>query len=300
MSRAKNYIELEAELLLDAKATLGEGAIWHPAERRLYWVDIEGRKLHLFDPGTQESKTWPVGERIGTVVPVVNGGALVALQNGVHFIDTETGKLSFIANPLEEDDIRFNDGKCDPAGRFWVGSMALDSRKGAATLYRMEHNGQITQMLDKLSVSNGLVWTADKQRMYFIDTPTRKVQAFAYDHETGSIRKERDVIAIPEHEGKPDGMTIDESGRLWIALYGGGGVGCWDPETGEMLMKVTVPAPHTTSCAFGGSRLDTLYITTARDGLDKEQLQQYPLSGGIFAIKPDAKGVPANFFLSRL
>ncbi|MCP2044165.1 SMP-30/gluconolactonase/LRE family protein [Pontibacter sp. HSC-36F09] len=300
MSRAKNYSELEAELVLDAKATLGEGAIWHPSEKRLYWVDIEGRELHLFDPTTDENKAWPVGERVGTVVPVVNGGALVALQNGVHFINTETGELSFVANPLERDDIRFNDGKCDPAGRFWVGTMALDSREGAAALYLMEHDGQMTQVLENLSVSNGLVWTADKQHMYLIDTPTRKVQRYTYDHEAGTIRKERDAIAIPEHEGKPDGMTIDEKGRLWIALYGGGGVGCWDPETGEMLLKVTVPAPHTTSCAFGGERLDTLYITTARDGLDNEQLHQYPLSGGVFALRPDAKGVPANFFLSRL
>jgi sugar lactone lactonase YvrE len=300
MSKARNYSELEAALVLDAKATLGEGALWHPAEKRLYWVDIEGRKLHLYDPATEEDKVWPVGERVGTVVPVVNGGALVALQNGIHFIDTNTGKLRYVTNPIKADDIRFNDGKCDPAGRFWVGTMALDSREGAAVLYCMDHDGSIKQVLGKLSVSNGIVWTADRKTMYFIDTPTSKVQAFAYDQETGTISKERDAFAIPESEGKPDGMTIDENGRLWIALYGGGGVGCWDPETGEMLLKVKVPAPHTTSCAFGGERLDTLYITTARDGLDKEQLQKYPHSGGIFALKPDAKGVPANFFKNRL
>lgn len=300
MTRAKHYTELNAELLLDAKATLAEGALWHPAEKRLYWVDIEGRELHLYDPLTDVDTSWPVGERIGTVVPVVSGGALVALQSGIHFINTQTGELQKVVNPLKSDDIRFNDGKCDPAGRFWVGTMALDSREGAAVLYCMEHDGSIRQVLDKLTVSNGLVWTADKQTMYFIDTPTQKVQAYTYDHETGAIRKQRDTIRIPEHEGKPDGMAIDEKGRLWIALYGGGGVGCFDPESGEMLLKVNVPAPHTTSCAFGGERLDTLYITTARDGLDKDQLREYPHSGGIFAVKPDTKGVPANYFLSRL
>lgn len=300
MRKSKIYKELEAELALDAKATLGEGSIWHPSEKRLYWVDIEGRELHLYDPAAQEDKVWPVGERVGTVVPVVNGGALVALQNGIHFIDTQTGELQLVANPITVDDIRFNDGKCDAAGRLWVGTMALDARAGAAVLYRMEHDGRIEQVLDNLSVSNGIVWTADRNTMYFIDTPTRKVKAFAYDQGKGTISNERIAFAIPESEGKPDGMTIDESGRLWIALYGGSGVGCWDPETGEMLAKVKVPAPHTTSCAFGGERLDTLYITTARDGLEKDQLQQYPLSGGIFAVKPDAKGVPANFFISRL
>jgi sugar lactone lactonase YvrE len=300
MRKAKNYSEMEAALVLDAKATLGEGAIWHPAEKRLYWVDIEGRVLHLYDPATAEDKVWPVGERVGTVVPAVNGGALVALQNGIHFIDTNTGDLRSVVNPIKVDDIRFNDGKCDPAGRFWVGTMALDSREGAAVLYRMDQDGSIKQVLGNLSVSNGIVWTADHKTMYFIDTPTRKVQAFAYDQETGAIRKERDVLSIPEWEGKPDGMAIDEQGRLWIALYGGSGVGCWDPESGEMLHKVHVPAPHTTSCAFGGERLDTLYITTARDGLDSELLQKYPESGGIFAVKPDVRGVPANFFMNRL
>lgn len=300
MSRAKHYTELHADLIRDAKATLAEGAIWHPAEKLLYWVNIEGCVLHLYDPVSDEDKSWPVGGRVGTVVPVANGGALVALQNGIHTINTKTGETRLVVNPLKSADIRFNDGKCDPAGRFWVGTMALDSREGAAVLYCMEHDGSIRQVLDKLTVSNGLVWTADKQTMYFIDTPTRKVQAFAYDHETGAISEPREAVRIPEHEGKPDGMAIDEQGRLWIALYGGGGVGCFDPETGEMLLKVNVPAPHTTSCAFGGERLDTLYITTARDGLSDEQLQEYPHSGGIFAIKPDAKGVPANFFLSRL
>jgi sugar lactone lactonase YvrE len=288
--------EVEARLVLDAKATLGEGALWHPAEKRLYWVDIEDRELHLFDPATGKDKVWPVGERVGTVVPVVEGGALVALQNGIHFIDTDTGKLDCITNPIEQDDIRFNDGKCDPAGRFWVGSMALDSREGAAVLYRMGKDGSIQQVLDNLTVSNGLVWTADRKKMYFIDTPTRQVQAFDYDDETGAITKRDEVIAIPESEGKPDGMAIDAEGMLWIALYGGGGVGRWDPNTGELLQKVTVPAPHTTSCAFGGADLGTLYITTARDGLDDEQLKEYPSSGGLFAIEPGATGVPANFF----
>jgi sugar lactone lactonase YvrE len=293
----KNKTEAaEARLVLDAKATLGEGALWHPAEKRLYWVDIEGRELHLFDPATGKDKVWPVGERVGTVVPVLEGGALVALQNGIHLIDTDTGKLTCITDPIEQDDIRFNDGKCDPAGRFWVGTMALDSREGAAVLYRMEEDGSIHQVLDHLTVSNGLVWTADRKTMYFIDTPTRQVQAFDYNHETGAITKRDEVIAIPASEGKPDGMAIDAEGMLWIALYGGGGVGRWDPNTGELLQKVTVPAPHTTSCAFGGADLGTLYITTARDGLDEGQLKEYPSSGGLFAIEPGATGVPANFF----
>ena len=291
---------MEASLVLDAKATLGEGAIWHPIEERLYWVDIEGHALHLFNPATNHDEIWPVGARVGTVVPIVGGGALVALQNGIHLINTETGELACINNPIQGEDIRFNDGKCDPAGRFWVGTMALDSREGAAVLYRMERDGNLHLILDKLSVSNGLVWTADKKTMFFIDTPTRKVQRFAYNDETGDISKQGDVIRIPETEGKPDGMTIDSEGNLWVALYGGGAVGCWDPKTGDMLQKINVPAPHTTSCAFGGEDLSTLFITSARDGLDEDQLRKYPHSGGIFAVKPGARGTPAELFRSEI
>ena len=300
MSKHEQNHQIQASLVLNAKATLGEGAIWHPIEERLYWVDIERHELHLFNPITKQDEVWPVGARIGTVVPIVGGGALVALQNGIHRINTATGELDCITNPIGAADIRFNDGKCDPAGRFWVGTMALDSREGAAVLYRMDRDGSIHQILDNLSVSNGLVWTADKRTMYFIDTPTRKVQKFAFDNETGSISKQSDVIRIPESEGKPDGMTIDAEGNLWIALYGGGAVGCWHPETGEMLQKVTVPAPHTTSCAFGGEDLATLYITSARDGMAEDQLKKYPESGGIFAVKPGVKGVPAELFRSEI
>ena len=296
MSTTKQATEIKPELVLDARATLGEGALWHPEEQVLYWVDIEGRKLHIFDPATGEDRELPVGDRIGTVVPVAGGGALVALQNGIHRIDTKTGKLTKLAAPIEEDDIRFNDGKCDPAGRFWVGTMALDTREGAAVLYRMDQDGSIHQVLDNLTISNGIVWTADKRTLYLTDTPTQQVYAFDYDDTTGSISNRRVAISIPESEGSPDGMTLDAEGKLWIALHGGGAVARWDPESGEMLQKITVPAPQTTSCAFGGKKLDTLYITTAREGLQEDQLQQYPGSGGIFSAKPDVRGVPADFY----
>lgn len=291
---------MEAKLVLDAKATLGEGALWHPEQHLLYWVDIEGKALHLYDPASGEDKVWSVGSRIGTVVPVQGGGALVALQSGIHRIDTDTGKLTFITNPIEEEDIRFNDGKCDPSGRFWVGTMALDTRKGAAALYRMEKDGSTEQVLDNLTIANGIVWTADRKTMYFTDTRTQQVQAFDYDHETGAISNSRLVVEVPKADGSPDGMTIDVDGNLWIALHGGGAVVCYDPATGKLLQRVTVPTPQTTSCAFGGENLDTLYITTAREGLDEEKLKKYPQSGGLFSVKPGVRGVPAHYFVGAV
>lgn len=287
---------IKAELVLDAEATLGEGHLWHYKEQVLYWVDIEGKELHIFDPETKKDTCFSVGERIGTVVPVAKGGALVALQNGIHHIDTKTGKLTFINDPIKESDIRFNDGKCDPAGRFWVGTMALDTRKGAAVLYRMNTDGSIHQVLDNLTVSNGIMWSADNKTMYFTDTPTQKIEAFDYDLKSGEISNRRTVVNIPNEEGSPDGMTLDAEGNIWAALHGGGAVACYDPATGNQLQKVKVDCPQTTSCAFGGKHLDTLYISTAKDGLADEQLKAYPNSGGMFAAKPGVKGVAANFY----
>ncbi|MEP6844646.1 MAG: SMP-30/gluconolactonase/LRE family protein [Panacibacter sp.] len=287
--------EMTATLLFDAKSQLGEGSFWHPKENKLYWVDIEKKELHIYDPGTKIDRHFVVPARIGSVVPVEDGGALVALESGIHFIDTKTGKLTFLNNPLSEN-IRFNDGKCDPSGRFWVGSMELDFKQDAASLYRFDKNNSIHEMVTNITCSNGIVWTADKKIMYYTDTPTGNIDAFNYDDATGNISNRRVVIKIPVGIGYPDGMTLDSEDKLWVALWGGNGVARFDPLTGKMLLKINVPAPHTTSCSFGGKDLKILYITTAREGLNDEQLKEYPLSGSLFSIDLDVKGAPANFY----
>lgn len=296
MQSIKSATERTATLELDARARLGEGALWHPEEQRLFWVDIEGKALHLYNPDTKEDKVLAVGERIGTVVPAEGGGALVALQNGIHHIDTETGKLTFITNPIKEEGIRFNDGKCDPAGRFWVGTMALDSEEGAADLYMLDLDGKVHHKLDNLTISNGIVWSQDKKTMYFTDTRTQKVKAFDYEDATGKISNGRTIISIPKEEGSPDGMTLDAEGNLWIALHGGGAVAKYNPETGEQLQKIKVPAKNTTSCAFGGKNLDTLFITSGREWLSEDKLKDYPDSGGLFSVEPGVQGMPAYFY----
>jgi sugar lactone lactonase YvrE len=293
--------DLQAELVLDAKAMLGEGSIWHPKENKLYWIDIEGKALHIYDPVSKEDKQFPVNARIGTVVPVQGGGALVALQNGIYKIDTKTGELTLMNNPSPDTtNLRFNDGKCDPAGRFWVGTLALDSRRRGASLYRIDKDKSIHTMLDSVSISNGIVWTADKKTMYYNDTPTGTVQAFDYDDKTGEITNRRVVIRIPRGGGGPDGMTIDADGNLWVALWGSGTVCKFNPLTGELLQKVIVPAPNVSSCAFGGKNLETLYITTARAWVKEDKLKEFPLSGGLFSVKPGVRGVPAEFYKGKL
>jgi sugar lactone lactonase YvrE len=289
--------DIKAEIVLDAKAKLGEGSIWHPKENRLYWVDIEGKSLHIYNPVTNKDKEFALGSRVGTVVPIESGGALVALQSGIHKIDTKTGKLTFISNPLPDTaNLRFNDGKCDPAGRFWVGTITLDSRRKGAVLWRMDKDRSIHLVLDSVSISNGIVWTADRKTMYYNDTPTGTIQGFDYDNKTGEISNRRVVVRIARGGGSPDGMTIDADGNLWVALWGSGTVGKFDPRTGQLLQKIIVPAPNVSSCAFGGKNLETLYITTARAWVSEEKLKEFPLSGGLFSVKPGVNGVPAELY----
>ncbi|MEX6691174.1 SMP-30/gluconolactonase/LRE family protein [Danxiaibacter flavus] len=289
-------MELTASLILDARAELAEGPIWNYRENKLYWVDIDGRKLHIYDPETKEDRALETTEKIGTVVPMENGDVLVALQSGIHQMNTTTGELVFMTNPLPDPEIRFNDGKCDPSGRFWVGSMHLKQIKGKASLYRMDADDVVHQMLDNVTISNGIAWSADKKTMYYVDTPTKKVDAFDYDDAAGNISNRRTVIHVPEGSGSPDGMTIDEEGMLWTALWGDFSVARWNPLTGELLGKVTVPVPQVSACAFGGKDLSTLYITTARENMSKEDLEKYPLSGSLFAVDLKVKGVKANFY----
>ncbi len=292
----------QAELVLDAKAKLGEGALWQPEQKVLYWVDIEGCELHFFDPETGIDEKHTLPSKPGTVVPLKNGNCLLAFYNGVF----EWGKVQgeqlkeitfldfFAGNPEQETGSRYNDGKCDPSGRLWVGTYAEEKKQ--CGLYRITSDKSVTKMLDGIICSNGIVWSIDKTKMYYIDTPTRMVQQFDYNDATGEISNGKVIIRFPEGVGNPDGSTLDSEGMLWIAHWGGACVSRWNPETGEMIGKVEVPAREVTSVAFGGDELETLYITTVSEWVDKETLAKYPHSGGLFAVNPGVKGIPANFF----
>jgi len=193
--------------------------------------------------------------------------------------------------------MRYNDGKCDPAGRLWVGSMGMEPpNRYKASLYRLDQDLSITRILDSITVSNGICWSLDKTKMYYIDTPTGKVKVFDYDDQTGGISNGRTAVEIPDGMGGPDGMTIDSEGHLWVCLWGGSCVGCFDPETGELLKRINIPAKNITSCAFGGKDLQTLFVTSANTGMSPEDAEKYPHAGGLFAVEMDVKGVPTFFF----
>lgn len=296
-SCANKPAKIEAELVYHAEATTGEGSIWHPDRQTLFWVDIEGRTLYEYLPDQKDCRSWRFDRMVTTVIPETDSTVLIALQNEIIRVNLNDGStVSIVSVPDGDGTIRTNDGKCDPSGRLWVGTMGFGEQKGAACLYCVRADGSIETKWTDVTISNGIVWSADKKYMYYNDTPTRKIMRFRYDDNTGEILYDGIAVQIPEGTGSPDGMTIDNEDNLWVAQWGGGGVYCYNPYTGDLLAKVEVPAPHVASCAFGGENLDVLYITTARAGLSDQQLKDYPLSGSLFACRPGAKGVVANFF----
>ncbi len=291
-------MSVTSQLVYDAKAALGEGAIWHAQKKVLYWVDIMAGLVHIYDPATGNDRTVNVGQPVGTVVPRKSGGVMVAVQHGFASLDLDTGKLNIIHDPEKHlPGSRFNDGKCDPAGRFWAGTMAMGAdRTEVSGLYCMDTDHSVRPMLDKVTISNGIVWSRDNSTMYYIDTPTLVVAAFDYDLASGSISNRRVAISIPKEMGLPDGMAIDAEGMLWIAHFGGSRVTRWNPANRALLETVQVPVSNVTSCAFGGPKLDELYITTARIGLDEASLAKQPQAGGLFKARPGARGVETFAF----
>lgn len=288
-------MSLQAELVLDSKNALGEGPWWNEAERQLYWVDIERCRIHWYNPATGESDFLQLDQKIGAAVQTASEGQLLcALQHGIYFLDLKTGQTTPIFDP--EADVpgnRFNDGKCDPAGRFWAGTMSMTGEKNKGALYCLDPVTGCRKVLDGVTISNGLAWSPDHRTLYYIDTPTREIAAFPYDPETGALGERRVAVRFGDEPGSPDGMTIDSEGMLWVAVWGGSRVDCWNPATGKRLETIAVPATNVTSCAFGGDGLDELYITTASVGLDPQAQAEEPLAGGLFRASTGTRGFPA-------
>jgi sugar lactone lactonase YvrE len=287
-------VERAAEVLVQANAELGEGPVWDARSGRIAWVDILGRRIHLTDPRTAETESIEVPSDVGAIAPRTTGGFVAALQDGFWVIgDGPPRRIATI--PEAGATLRFNDGKCDPRGRFWAGTMAYDEAAGAASLYRLDDAGAgVTRVLEGVTISNGLAWTGDAATMYYIDSPTQRIDAFAYEAETGEIRDRRMVVRIPAELGSPDGMTIDADGGLWVALWGGGAVHRY--LDGRLDRVIRLPVSRPTSCAFGGPDLDELYVTSAWKGLSADARRAEPLAGALFRIRPGVRGVlPAVF-----
>jgi sugar lactone lactonase YvrE len=284
------------ELVLDARAELGEGPVWDERSGRLVWVDIMRGRVHSFAPGDGSLGTLEVGQPVGAAVPRRGGGLVLALRDGFARVDDGSARLQWIA-AVESDrrETRMNDGACDPAGRFWAGTMALDESPGAGSLYRLEGDGRVEVVLREVTISNGIDWSADGRLMYYVDTPTQRIDVFDFDPGEGTVRGRRPFVSVPAASGAPDGLTLDAEGCVWLALWGGGALHRYTP-AGVLDRVVPLPVTHPTSCAFGGPELADLYVTTASIALPPAERERQPQAGGLFRVRPGVAGRPAHLF----
>ena len=283
------------QVIGDTVSQWGEGPIWWAEQ--LYYVDIEGYKLRSLHPESGEEAEWDVGERIGTVVPSKETDELIyAGETGYVRFNLKNGKKTPLADPEESlrGKNRFNDGKCDPAGRFWAGTISMVKDTGSANLYCLDTDGSLSLKVSGVTNSNGICWSPDATTMYYIDTPTKEIRAYDYDLATSDIKNPRAVVDTATHgyASSPDGMTIDSEGMLWVAFCHGGCVVRFDPTKDKELLRVDLPCIETTACAFGGANLDRLFVTTGiKAGIDE------PEAGRIFVIDGlGVQGLPAFAF----
>jgi sugar lactone lactonase YvrE len=272
-----------AELLVNKQASHGEGPVW--ADGVLYWVDLTGCRLHAWRPTDGIVRDFQFAEPVCAVSPLADGRLLIAFAKRLAYVNLADLSCEEICQVEPElPDTRCNDGKMDPSGRFWIGTMSNDgSVQGAGSLYRLDADNTLTPVLDNLTISNGMDWTPDGRTMFFIDSAAREVWAFDFDPVDSSIANKRTVVRVPEELGLPDGMTLGADGTLWVAHWGPGCVCQWDPKTGALLQRIDTGCPHTTSCCFGGADRTELYITTSRLALDETALAKHPQSGGLFS-----------------
>lgn len=277
---------MNAKLIFDARARLGECPVWDAKTQSLYWLDILQKKMYVDNELFAE-----FDDLVGCFALCKNGHFILGKR--ASFIDFEpaTGKETVLYSLNESLDNRINDGKCDPLGRFIAGTMDMKETNASGTLYSFD-NHNIRALFNNVTISNGMAWSPDYKTFYYIDTPTREIKAFEYDVKTGEIANPRVAIRIPKLYGWPDGMTSDAQGNLWIVLWGGSQITKWNPRKGELLEKISVPVLQPSSCVFGGENMNELFITSARKELSEVDLEKYPLSGGLFKIETDVEGMP--------
>lgn len=280
---------------------LGESPHWDNNKNRLYWVDIEGKKLLSTDIYSHKTTYFDMPDMIGNAVPNHSGGFIVSLKNGIYHFNPSNQQFELLV-PLEthKPNNRPNDGKCDPAGRMYIGTMDLQFKEGASSLYRIDRKDKCTPILQGLTLANGMAWDESKSIFYFIDSQARTIFSFDHDAESGNISNRKPAIEFDEKYGIPDGMCIDKEGMLWIAGFGGGNVIRFNPHTGKRLQRICIPAPNTTSVCFAGQDLTDLVITTATLLLSEEQRHQYPKSGCLFKLSCDTPGFPGVAFQDQL
>lgn len=282
------------DIVLDARAELGESPVWDHRTQQLHWVDILRGDVHTYDPRTAEDRIQSLPRSVGAVALYQPGSLVLAADDGFRLLDLTTG-ASHVIRPVEDDrpDTRMNDGKVDAAGRFWAGTMSRTGAPPAAgTLYRLDPDRTVRVMLRHVSVSNGLGWSPDGRYLYHIDSPTRTVKRYRA-HDDGTLSDPSVLVDTAAYPGTPDGMSVDAEGCLWICFWQGHSVRRFHPD-GPQLHEIPLPVTQPTSCTFGGADLTDLYLTTARHGLTPTQLADQPHAGALLVLHTPTPGLPAH------
>lgn len=292
-----------AELMLESNCRLGEGPVWCSLTNLIYWVDIEGRTINWYDLQTEVHHCSAISKRVGMVALTTTPyKLLLGLQGSLCWYDIKTNNLE-LWKPLETNLSlnRCNDGQVDSKGRLWVGTMQVENQKSEGSLYCISSTGAQWHLLTKLGISNGMAWSADGRYFFFIDSLKRNIRRFEIDETGGQIQllREKVVYQSKHHDELPDGMCVDIDGNLWVAFWGGFRIACINPNTGEEVAEIKLPVPNVTSCNWIGPDFDELVITTAREGLDEQEILSYPQSGHIFRCKVSAKGKDVQRFGSE-
>ncbi len=287
----------EVQCLSENRSLLGEGPCWSPRDGALYWVDILTPSIHRFDTSTGQDSEVKLGTMVSLAIPKATGGLLVATPGGLMTFDDTTKRLTLLCHPeSDRPGNRYNDGKCDRMGRLWVGSLDMSTAANRGNLFRVDPDGAWKKMDTGFTVANGLGWSPDNKRMYFTDTMRRTIYVYDFDLLSGSISNRRSLITLGVNDGTPDGLTVDEEGCLWVAIWDAWRISRYSSQ-GEELLRIRMPVPRPTSCCFGGPDLDTLYVTSASVRLNEEALRAAPLSGSLFAIQlPGIRGLPETTF----
>lgn len=280
---------MKAEQLTEPVAYHGEGPVWCDAWGGLRWVDmLDGDVLSLGPDGAIDRRH--VDDVAAIVRPRREGGAVIGVERGFA-LEEPDGTIRKLGDLWGGDDVRMNEGGCDPDGRFYCGSMAYDHRPGAGSLYRLDPDGGVNVVLEGVTISNGIDWSPDDSVAYYIDSMTHEVSIFDYDTEPG-LTGRRTFVEIPEGSGFPDGLAVDEEGGIWVALFRGSAVHRYNPR-GELDEVIEVDARQVTACCFGGPDLDRLYITTSRENLEPDD---DPQAGSLFTLVPGVRGLPVREF----
>ena len=284
----------EAKHFLTLQHELGEGPLWQPEQGRLFWVNIEAGEVHSCTAAGKDHQVHILPSAVGALAFRKGGGFLLATRDGFAFWNGAQ-ELTFLPQPQGGfSGRRFNDGRVDPAGRFFAGTL---SDRPECELYRLDADLSVHTVQQGITISNGLGWSPDNKIFYLTDTPQRLIYRYTYDSLTGTISDREAFISVPDDpaEGVPDGLCVDAEGCVWSARWGGWKVVRYNPE-GKVLTEVHLPTALVTSCAFGGPELDTLYITTAAVDLSADERRQQPEAGDMFYLKPGVRGFPEDFF----